>query len=70
MGALATGFAHGLATDDWWLPRLPTGFLGAGGWRRKLARLANNGVRRRLATTDVRAVPPSRGSRAFWTGGV
>ena len=28
--------------------------------RRKLTRLANDGVRRRLATTDVRAVPPSR----------
>ena len=65
MGALATGFAHGLATDDWWLPRLPTGFLGAGGWRRKLARLANDGVRWRLGTSDVRAVPPSRITRVL-----
>ena len=41
-GALATGFANGLATD-WWLPRLPTGWV-----RWRLARLASD-VRWRLA---------------------
>ena len=41
-GALATGFANGLATD-WWLPRLPTGWV-----RWRLVRLANDDVRWRL----------------------
>ena len=61
-GALATGFANGLATD-WWLPRLPTGWVRwrlvrlASDVRWRLARLPTGWVRWRLvrlANDDVR----------------
>jgi len=60
-GALATGFANGLATD-WWLPRLPTGWVRwrlvrlASDVRWRLARLPTGWVRWRLArlASDVR----------------